>query len=332
MPRIKTKGRRTAPTVGWEQVIANQVRSGKVLPIISNRLHDDRVLGGHRALAEAFADFLGYPLEDKHDLSRVTLFSSVLKDVARAENVVKGDYLNFIKNRVFDQAEAQGLPRELLDEVEAQFDDLDFSALASQLGRPAFGQPGEDPLLILAQLDLPIYLTTSYHRFIEAALERAGRHPTTAVCRWRQELENLPNLPDPFDGDYQPSRENPLVYHLHGLDSYPESLVLTEDDHLAFLVAISRDPDLIPLRLRQALTDSSLMLLGYDLRDCDFRSLLWGLIKPRPVRQQSVCVLQIEPGDEEKRYLNRYLDEVDFKVNWGSFDDYARQLYQQFKP
>jgi hypothetical protein len=73
------------------------------------------------------------------------------------------------------------------------------------------------------------------------------------------------------------------------------------------------------------------MLLGYDLRDYDFRSLLWGLIKPRPVRQQSVCVLQIEPGEQEKRYLNRYLDEVDFKVSWGSFDDYARQLYQQLK-
>lgn len=326
MPRDKRTGGGARPRTDWEQVIVDQLRTGRVLPIVGNRVHDERVLGGHEAVAARFAERIDYPRDDCQDLPRVALFDSVRRDVARAETVVKRDYLNLIKNLVCDQAEEQGIP---LDEVEDRFDDLDFSDLAGQLGRPAFGEPGGDPLLILADLDLPIYLTTSYHRFIELALEAAGKRPRTGLCRWRQELETWV---DPLDDeDYQPSRDKPLVYHLHGLDSLPESLVLTEDDYMGYLVKIASEPELIPLRVKQALTQSSLMLLGYDLREYDFRSLLWGLIKPRPVSQQSVCVLQVSPGDDERHYLDRYLNEVDFKISWGSFDDYARRLYAQIR-
>jgi hypothetical protein len=219
------------------------------------------------------------------------------------------------------------VPPAIRDDAEAQFDDLQFSDLAAQLGQPAFGEPDADPLLILAELPLPIYLTTSFHGLLEAALTRVGKTPRTALCRWRPELETLD---DPFADDYQPTKQEPLVYHLYGMDRHPESLVLTEDDHLAFLVAISRDADLIPLRLRQALTESSLILLGYDLRNADFRSLLWGLIRPRPIRQQGVCVLQVQPGADEQRYVVRYLDAVAFKVSWASFADYVRALQARY--
>ena len=67
----------------------------------------------------------------------------------------------------------------------------------------------------------------------------------------------------------QPSKEQPLVYHLHGFDQYPESLVLTEDDYLEFLVAISsdkgRNTDPVPKPVREALVESSLLLLGHSL-------------------------------------------------------------------
>ena len=44
-----------------------------------------------------------------------------------------------------------------------------------------------------------------------------------------------------FPRNYRPGRDQPLVYHMHGFDEYPASLVLTEDDYLEFLVAILRD-------------------------------------------------------------------------------------------
>ena len=57
----------------------------------------------------------------------------------------------------------------------------------------------------------------------------------------------------------------------------PNSLVLTEDDHLDFLVNVSRDPALIPGCLQQAFTATSLLFLGYRLSDLDFRVLLRSL-------------------------------------------------------
>jgi hypothetical protein len=54
-----------------------------------------------------------------------------------------------------------------------------------------------------------------------------------------------------FDENHRPSPTEPLVYHLHGFDQVPPSLVLSEDDYLEFLVAIPRDKgrniDIIPL-------------------------------------------------------------------------------------
>jgi hypothetical protein len=72
------------------------------------------------------------------------------------------------------------------------------------------------------------------------------------------------------------------------------------------------------------------VLLGYDLSSWDFRVLFWGLIKPRPLQQTSVSV-QVTPSDVEKSYLQKYLDEFEFKVYWGSIQDYARELRQRWE-
>jgi hypothetical protein len=184
-----------------------------------------------------------------------------------------------------------------------------------------------DPLLTLAEFPLPIYLTTGYHDFIETALKRAGKAPRTEICRWHKGLESIPSV---FEGDYLPSKDEPLVYHLHGSDTYPDSLVLTENDYLEFLVAIAqemgRGTDPIPKRVRQAMADSSLILLGYGLQNWDFRVLFWGLIKPRPLQHASVAI-QLVPGEEEKRYLQEYLRrEAKFEVYWGDIGEYLQEL------
>jgi SIR2-like protein len=123
--------------------------------------------------------------------------------------------------------------------------------------------------------------------------------------------------------------------YLHGLDHYPESLVLTEDDHLEFLVAISqelgRPVDRIPARVREALTRSSLLLLGYDLQSWEFRTLFWGLLKPREIRQQGVSVLhlQLELGEkEQQQYLRTYLSKADLEVFMGSIHEYTSELFR----
>ncbi|RME74188.1 MAG: SIR2 family protein [Chloroflexi bacterium] len=325
MPRIKIGQPKIART--WKQTIAERIRAGKVVPIVSNVVGNNLVLGGHDKLVADYARYTGYPLDDR-SLPHIAQFTSVIDESVGDPRGVKEDYINFVKNKLFDLAEQNGVPRDTLDELEDVFDDVVFSEFAERLGYPRYENDPTNPLLILAEFPLPIYLTTCYHDFLETALRRAGKRPHTDICRWHEGLKGIPSV---FDDGYQPSRNEPLVYHLHGLDTYPGSLVLTEDDYMEFLVAISqnlgRDTDPIPRRVRQAMADSSLLLLGYNLQSWDFRSLFWGLIKPRPLQQTSVFV-QLMPGEAEKLFLQKYLNEFEFKVYWGDVSQYVQELRQ----
>ena len=192
----------------------------------------------------------------------------------------------------------------------------------------------EDPLLVLANLPIKVYLATSPHTFLEDALRRAGKTPRTELCRWRKELDSI----DPaIDKSYRPSAREPLVYHLHGLDAYPDSLVLTEDDHLEFLVNVcqgqgNESADRVHGLVRKALFDD-LILLGFSLSGWPFRVLYNGLIKPNGRQEdRGICCLQLVPGEDEKRYLQDYLErEARFDVFWGDVPQYTRELHRMFK-
>jgi hypothetical protein len=240
------------------------------------------------------------------------------------------DYVNFVKSKLCDIAEDAQISRDVLDEVEAEFDDISLSEVSARLGYPRFDEQATDPLLVLADLPLSIFVTTSYHGFLEAALKRAGKTPRTAFCHWRNGSGDISSV---LDRDYEPSQAEPLVYHLYGFDEYPDSLVLTEDDYLEFLVAVSRDAsrqkiDPIHPRVRGVVASRSLVLLGYDLHSWDFRALFWGLIKPRSSQDKLGFSVQLEPDAVKKEYLSKYLQKARFEVYWGDVRQFTRELYQ----
>ena len=329
MPRIQLTNQAPVAPIGWQQTITDRIRRGKLLPLVSNSVGNDLVLGGHAALVEAYADYSRHPLEQRA-LPHTAQVKLITDDTITDPMALREDYVNFVKNRLFDLAEADGVGRPTLDEVLEQFDALPFSQFCAQLGYPRFDEPRQDPLLLLASFDLPIYLTTSYHGFVEAALRRANKSPRSDLCRWHKNLAQIPSV---LDDEYVPSVQEPLVYHLHGLADHPDSLVLTEDDYLKFLVATSenfgRPSDPVHRRVRQAMSDSSLMLLGYSLREWDFRSVFWGLIDKRNRRLTSVVSVQLEPEHLEKLYLERYLGEYEFKAYWGSAVEYMQALSEE---
>lgn len=341
MPRIKIS-RKVEPDQPQSIItrVKERINADRVVPLISNVVSNDLILGGHDRLSKAYADYIRYPLLDyQHDLLQMTQFKTIT-DKRMADSWELGqDYVNFVKNRLCDIAESDQVSRDLLDEVEAEFDDISFSEVAARLGYPRFDEQARDPLLMLADLPLSIFVTTSYHGFFEAALKRAGKRPHTAFCHWRNKSNNaLPILDrDPIlDGGYEPSRAEPLVYHLCGFDEHPDSLVLTEDDYLEFLVAISRNANLqqidpIHPRVRGAISRRSLVLLGYDLHSWDFRTIFWGLIKSRPSQDQLGFSIQLEPGAVEKEYLAKYMQKAKFEVYWGNMNQFTHELYQALR-
>jgi hypothetical protein len=240
---------------------------------------------------------------------------------------LREDYVEFVKSRMMDIAEGDHVAADTLKEVDAEFDSLTFGQVSERLGYPHYGDELRHPLLLLANLDLPIYITTGYHEFVEAALRHAGKAPVSDFARWHRSIEEHRSA---FAGNYEPTRQTPLVYHLHGIDAVPDSLVLTEDDYLTFLVAASQNfgktTDPVHWRVRQALSDSSLFLLGYELQSWDFRALFWGAVAQRTRSLTSVVGIQVEPSEIEKQYLQKYLDAHHFQVAWGNVGSTVQQL------
>lgn len=325
-------------TRDWKTLV-KRINRGKVTPFISNIVSSEQIFGKNQNIVEAWADEIDYPLEDRSNLTRVAQFNIInSRDTISAKEV----YLDFLKERLLDSTRenAGGQPQDFLDTVEEELDELTFSRLAMRLGYTKFEDEPENPLRILAELPLPVYVTTSYYQFLEEALKAANKDPRTEICYWHEVLQD--SVPSVFadDPNYKPTENEPLVYHLHGLDAYPASLVLSEDDYLDFLVRISQDPKAIHPRIGQAMTDSSLLLLGYNLRGWDFRVLCRGLIKvKRSALRRLNIAIQLSPDQNEnveniqdvQGYLERYFRELDFDIYWGDPQSFLQELWQQLE-
>jgi hypothetical protein len=180
---------------------------------------------------------------------------------------------------------------------------------------PDFNLAGE-PHGLMARLPLPIYLTTNYDDFLHRALLAASRDAEREFCRWTQPL--LKKRKSVFDGDYEPSVARPVVFHLHGIaeEGLHESIVVSEDDYIDFLVSLSRDlsrtsrREVLPTAIRGALTSTSLLFIGYSLKDINFRVLLRGLLGTlQPNGRQLSVTVQYEGselGDLEHFLMEYY--------------------------
>jgi len=121
-------------------------------------------------------------------------------------------------------------------------------------------------LRALAEIDFPLVITTNYDRLFEDALVGAGKQPRVAVY--------TPNLE--ATTDYRdPTSESPVVFKIHGDISRPETIVITDEDYIQFVLRMSnKDPyDPVPLTLKYYLTGWTTLFVGYSLLDYNLRLL-----------------------------------------------------------
>lgn len=345
------------PATLWAE-LCPRIREGTVIPFLGNSLHGDRIFqplfaklmaGANAAaelsamsvdelLAQAWSDALGYPLTGPTALAQVAQYGRI-KSADNAE--AQRSYLTFLKQTLLEvTAKVDPTAAATVADLHKQIDERTFSALASDLDLPGDLPPDNDPLRLLARLNLPIYITTSYYDFLERAIVAEGRTPSTQICGEISHLQSDHRS----ERDFQPSPERPVVYHLHGLENYPGSMILSEDDYLKFLVRVTQpvDPEkpVIPLYLREKLTESTLLLLGYRLQDWDFRATFRGLlnVKDDPRRSFSLAI-QLDPKTqgnvtnptEAQRYLVDYFRPVNFRVEWNTAEEFVRTLWREWK-
>jgi len=335
------------------------VKKGTVIPILSNSLRIEQIFRADAApsdvasetadvdekettineeLTEVWATDIKYPMMDKHNLARVAQFFQVEeKDVQLA----KSKYLKFLNEYLLENEEDENY-MDVVSQMRTQ--EAPFSQIVKKLDYPRFPPGVEDPLRLLARLPLKIYVTTSYYNFMEQALEDEKKTPRTQVVFWSGgKLNSNPkHSPDP-ESKYEPSVTEPTVYHLFGLEDYPETLVLTEDDFMNFLIAAvvedtnTQNP-VIPMVLRGALAESRLLLLGYRVRDWDFRVLFRFISKFRGSDSAPRSMLiQLKPsaqqsGNKEKsvEYLSQYFEKKQFAVEWTNPEKFIRKLWDKW--
>ena len=245
-------------------------------------------------IAQAWANEYKYPFSNREDLVQVAQYLAILHD--------------------------RRFPKDLLL---SQF---------SGVGPPNFHGPNE-PHGLLADLKLPLYMTTNYDDFMTRALKSRDSDPRRVLCRWSPLLSDEPSV---FDDTppFNPTPANPVVYHLHGHNENPLSLVLTEDDYLEFLANLARTPDLLPPRVTRAISQTSLLFIGYSVDDINFR-VLFQLLRPDVTAQSFAVMFRSYRTEEERisaeKYLDQYYDKLQMKIYWGTANEFAAELRAQLQ-
>ena len=336
--------------------IIHPVNISKVVPIVSNSFYINELLCNEKRLSDSSnqaadkieldrdlspdeqltrlwskSDEVHYPMADAdgHDLARVAQYHQVNETLP----VAKSNYLNYRKSKIL----------QLNQEKTKRFPQLNsnkrYSDILEQLGYAACFD-NHDPLDKLADMPFLNYVTTGYHDFLERALLKADKKPITQYLRlddtrkmitapivdWAGNPLTAPirdaqgnilvNIPNP-----QGTVGFPVVYHLFGFETDPESFILSEDDHIELLIAIVTDiltprtnndnkqsEQGQPIPLRTILSTNHLLLLGYQLEAWDFRVLFRVLKELRTSQQRPSVFLQIPPKKDIDPLLEYVID------------------------
>jgi hypothetical protein len=173
------------------------------------------------------------------------------------------------------------------------------------------GKQPSPMLRALAELGFPLVITTNYDQLFERALMLAGKQPRTA--------EYTPNL-EPTTDYRDPSADSPVVFKIHGDIMRPETMVITDEDYIQFVLRMSnKDPyDPVPLTLKYFLTGWPTLFIGYSLLDYNlrvlFKTLRWKIDAASLPEMYSVDFrpdpLIFDVWHNQRRYVNFIAEDV----------------------
>jgi hypothetical protein len=286
----------------WRRLL-ERIKDGKCTPFLGAGACAGVFPTGSQ-IAQDWAQELGYPsaLEDTSDLAHVAQFVAVTEDsMSPKEKIQK--YFQGVR-----------LPNFFAD---------------------------NEPHGVLAELPFPIYITTNYDDCMTRALKSRDKDPIQEICRWNSLVKMDEESIFKKEPGFKPTPARPIVFHLHGHLKTVESLVLTEDDYLDFLVMMSKDDKLLPSCILLAMAGSSLLFLGYRIADWDFRVLFRSIVSRMEISLgRSHVSVQLAPGQGKlkedqlknaQQYLVKYYGKLDIRMYWGECSEFAAELKQRWE-
>jgi hypothetical protein len=306
-----------------------EVPTGEFTPVLGPGLAD-AILGSREEVAARWVRRWQMPIA-AHNQGDLTQVAQYLR-VRSAPGTVRVQLKAYLSEEIARRAAAnKGDPVwDLPDELQ---EGKDPAATIREIGRRLRSDPG-DPYRVAAAFPVDTYVTTGWTDLLEDALldQNPPRKPVSMTFRW---LYERPADVGEEVVDADPTVEKPLVYHLFGHISDPDSIVLTEDDHFAWLIAwIDRRKD-IPPAVRKAMISKSLLFLGYRLDDWDFRVVFQGIksfggssLLTRHLHvgvQLSPDSPMLEP-EAAQEYLESYFGEDRVNIYWGNTRGFLDRL------
>ncbi|HWQ83658.1 MAG TPA: CHAT domain-containing protein, partial [Anaerolineales bacterium] len=313
---------------GFEKwpALMRSIKRGQCTPVLGPGLYEP-YLGAPREIAQRWAEAYHYPMapHERESLPQVAQYLTI-NQYQRAPYDELEEYLQGEVQSRFTAS----LPPELrqgrmpLDQL------LDVVRARVHKDHPF------EPHQALAQLPLPIFITTNHDGLLTSALKDAGKDPQPVLCPWNEYIEQIESVYD-REPDYFPTPERPLVYHLFGRIDEPDSLVLTEDDYFDFLIGITGNKDLIPSAVRRALADTALLFLGFQMDDWNFRVLFRSILSQQGGSRRdryAHIAAQVEPEEgrnlepeRARSYLENYFAKgADISLFWGTPEDFVKEL------
>ena len=313
----------------WPALI-RAIEGGRCTPILGPGV-TDVFLGTRHDIARRWAQTYRFPMvDDRDDLPSVAQYVAVKHD----DTFLREELGKYIVTELADRygellaEEPNGDPREsTLDELLTRVWSL----------RRARGM--SDAFSVLAGLPFPVYVTTNPATLLTDALLDATKKPRVELCPWSNEVDWPPSIFDD-EPNYDPSTDEPLVYHLFGRLNLPDSLVLRQDDYFDFLIGVTQNNELIPGKVRKLWVASALLFVGFNLDEWDsrvvFRTVMNREARGRRKKYTHVAV-QIDPEEgrtispeSARRYLQTYFQDADVSIYWGSTEDFMRQLQEHW--
>jgi hypothetical protein len=312
------------PKIFWTGLI-RMIQQGKCTPIIGPRVYG-RWIPNRNEIAQRWAIEHGYPFGDKVNLARVAQYMAS----SQGEDFPRGELMDTLMKEM-----QRRLPEELRPARKVN----SLTELVSAIGfQNLVADDPNEVHRVLGALNLPLYLTTNFASFMTEALGALNRKPTRELCRWNERLDGLPSI---FEDrpDYTPTPDEPLVYHFFGTDNEPDSVVLTEDNYFDWLVKVSAEPERVPPVIQAAMTNTSLMFLGYSMHDIEFRVIMRGLVATRGQRrnfkhvavQLDVDDVKVENIESVQAFLQQYFQDAEINVYWGSMEQFISELKEQWE-
>ncbi|MCP4529767.1 MAG: CHAT domain-containing protein, partial [Delftia sp.] len=165
------------PRAFWTTLV-RQIQRGRCTPIVGPRAHGS-VLPTLSQIAHRWADTHDFPFANRGEMARV------------AQYVATTQGEDFPRYELLDRLVAD-LTARLPEELRPDQDAETLTELLQTVGwqRLVAGDPNEAHR-VLADLDLPLYLTTNPDSFMVEALQARGREPLREICRWSDHLDWL---------------------------------------------------------------------------------------------------------------------------------------------